>query len=136
MAKNIEDLTDIILETDFLIVGGGIVGSMAAIRAKKNDPNFDVLVIDKAKMEWSGDGVGLDNFNQVPLRKEDFNREITDEDVSKAVFGGKRMQGLMDNKLYAVQMKNAHLSQPLLEEIGVRIREDDGTLYVLQAYRR
>ena len=136
MAKTFEDLTDIVLETDFLIVGGGIVGSMAAIRAKKNDPNFDVLVIDKAKMEWSGDGVGLDNFNQVPLRKEDFNREVTDEDVGKAVFGGKRMQGLMDNKLYAKQMKNAHLSQPLLEEIGVRIREDDGTLYVLQAYRR
>ena len=32
-------------------------------------------------------------------------------------------------------MKNAYISQPILEEVGVRIREDDGTLYVLQGYR-
>jgi len=136
MSKNIEQLADRIIETDFLIVGGGIVGGMAAIRAKKNNPDLDVTVIDKSKMEWSGDGVGLDNFNQVPLRKEDFNREVTDDDVNKAIFGGNRMKGLIDLKIYAKQMKNAYISQPLLEEIGVRIREDDGTLYVLQAYRR
>ena len=136
MAKSIEELTDRIIETDFLIVGGGLVGSTAALRSKKNNPNLDVTVIDKAKMEWSGDGVGLDNFNHIPLRKSDFNREVTDEDVNKAVFGRNRMFGLIDLKLYARQMKNAYISQPLLEEIGVRIREDDGTLYVLQAYRR
>lgn len=136
MSKGIGELTDRVFETDFLIIGGGLVGSTASIRAKKNNPDLDVIIIDKAKMEWSGDGVGLDNFNQVPLRKSDIGREITDEDVSKAVFGSARMKGLIDNKLYAKQMKNAYISQPLLEEIGVRIREDDGTLYVLQAYRR
>ena len=136
MANSIEGLADRVIETDFLIVGGGLVGGMAALRAKKNYPDLDVTVIDKSKMEWSGDGVGLDNFNQVPLRKEDFNREVTDEDVKKAIFGANRMKGLTDIKLFAKQMKNAYISQPLLEEIGVRIREDDGTLYVLQAYRR
>ena len=135
MSKNIEELTSRIIETDFLVVGGGIVGSTAAIRAKKNNPNLDVTVIDKAKMEWSGDGVGLDNFNQVPLHKEDINREVTEEDARKAIFGAKRLQGLQNLKLDAIQMKNAFISQPLLEEIGVRIREDDGTLMVLQAYR-
>ena len=136
MAKKIEDLTSSVYETDFLIVGGGIVGTLASIRSKKNDPNLDVLIIDKANIEWSGDGVGLDNFNQVPLRKEDIGRDVTDEDVKTAVFGGNRMQGLVDNRLYAKQIKNNYISQPLLEEIGVRIREDDGTLYVLQAYKR
>jgi len=136
LAKSIEELTDRVIETDFLIVGGGLVGSMAAIRAKKNDPDIDVTIIDKAKMEWSGDGVGLDNFNQVPLHKEDINKDATADDANKAVFGGNRMQGLRSTKLDAVQMKNAYISQPLLEEIGVRVREDDGTLMVLQAYRR
>ena len=87
-------------------------------------------------MEFSGDGVGLDNFNQVPLRKEDFERDVTDEDVNKAVFGAKRLQGLKNYKLDAIQIKNAYISQPILEEVGVRIREDDGTLYVLQGYRK
>lgn len=135
MVKRLEELTDGVIETDFLIIGGGLVGSTAAIRAKKNNPNLDVTIIDKAKLEFSGDGVGLDNFNQVPLRKEDFNREVTDEDVEKAVFGAKRLKGLKDFKLDAIQMKNAYISQPILEEVGVRIREDDGTLYVLQGYR-
>ena len=136
MAKSIEEMTDRIIETDFLIVGGGIVGAMAAYRAKREYPDLDVTVIDKAKMEWSGDGVGLDNFNHLPLHKEDFNREVTDDDVNKAVFGANRMKGLIDLKLYGRQMKNAYISQPLLEEAGVRVCEEDGTLMVLQAYRR
>jgi len=136
LSKNIEELADRVIETDFLIIGGGLVGSIAAIRAKKNDPNLDVTIIDKAKMEWSGDGVGLDNFNHIPLRKEDIDREITDEDVQKAVFGAARMKGLMDLKLYGKQMKNTYISLPLLREVGVRVWEDDGSLMILQAYRR
>ena len=135
MAKTFEDLTDRIIETDFLIIGGGLVGAMAAIRAKKNNPNLDVTVIDKAKMEWSGDGVGLDNFNNIPIRKEDFNKTVSDDEATKAIFGAKRLQGLSDVRLSAVQMQNAYISQPLLEEVGVRVNEDDGTLMVLQAYR-
>ena len=135
MAKKIDELADRIIETEFLIVGGGLAGSVAAIRAYKNNPKLDITVIDKAKMEWSGDGVGLDNFNNIPLRKSDFNREVTDEDLKKATFGGKRLQGLQNSKLDAVAMKNAYVSQPILEEAGVRIREDDGALHVLQAYR-
>ena len=135
MANSIEQLTDRIIETDFLIVGGGLVGSMAAIRARKNNPSLDVTVIDKAKMEWSGDGVGLDNFNGIPLRKEDFSRNATEDDAKKAVFGADRMKGLLDTKLAAEDMKNPYISQPILEEVGVRVKEDDGTLMVLQAYR-
>jgi len=135
LSKSIEQLTDRVIETEFLVVGGGLAGSMTALRAKKNNPNLDVTIIDKAKMEWSGDGVGLDNFNHIPLRKADFNKVVTDDDVDKAIFGAKRLQGLKDYALEAEQMKNPFISQPLLEEIGVRVREDDGTLMVLQAYR-
>lgn len=136
MAKKLEELADGIIETDFLIIGGGLVGSMAAIRAKKNNENIDVTIIDKARMEYSGDGIGLDNFNQIPLHKEDINKNVKDDDIKKAVFGADRMKGLKNFKLDAVQMKNAYVSQPILEEIGVRIREDDGALKVLQGYRK
>ncbi|HHT47452.1 MAG TPA: FAD-binding protein [Firmicutes bacterium] len=136
MAKKLEELTDGVIETEFLIIGGGIVGSIAALRAKKNNKDMDITIIDKARMEYSGDGVGLDNFNQVPLHKEDINRDVTQDDVNKAVFGAERLKGLKDFKLDAIQMKNAYISQPLLEEIGVRIREDDGSLKVVQGYRK
>ncbi|NLL20213.1 MAG: hypothetical protein GX263_00555, partial [Firmicutes bacterium] len=118
MTRKLEELADGIIETEFLIIGGGLVGSMAAIRAKKNNKNMDVTIIDKARMEYSGDGVGLDNFNQVPLRKEDINKKVTEEDAKKSVFGAERMKGLRDLKLDAVQASNAYISQPILEEIG------------------
>lgn len=131
-----EELADRVLETDFLIIGGGLVGCMAALRAKKNDPGIDVTIIDKAKMEYAGDGVGLDNFNMVPLHKEDMYKDYSEEDASKATFGANRLHGLVNPRLDAVSMRNAYISLPLLEEVGVRVREDDGALYVLQAYRR
>lgn len=137
MAQKLEELADVIIETDFLIVGGGIVGSMAAIRAKKNNPNMDVTIIDKARMEYSGDGVGLDNFLQIPLHKEDVaKKDVSEDEAKKAVFGGNRFKGLKDLKLVAVEAKHAYVSQPILEEIGVKIREDDGELKVLQGYRK
>jgi flavin-dependent dehydrogenase len=115
MVVKLEVMADNIIETEFLIIGGGIVGSIAALRAKKNNKDMDITIIDKARMEYSGDGVGLDNFNQVPLHKEDINREVTQDDVNKAVFGAERLKGLKDFKLDAIQMKNAYISQPLLE---------------------
>lgn len=136
MAKNMTELADRVIQTDFLIIGGGLVGSMAAIRAKKNDPNVDITLIDKAKMEYAGDGVGLDNFNMVPLHKEDMYKDYTEEDASKATFGANRLHGLVNPRLDAISMRNAYISMPLLEEIGVRVREDDGALFILQAYRR
>ena len=135
MAKIFEDLADRIIETDYLIIGGGLVGSMSAIRAKQNNPKMDVTIIDKAKIEWGGDGVGLDNFNGIPLRKEDLTRDYTTADAAKAVFGAKRLQGLSDVTLGAEQGKYPYIALPILEEVGVRVKEDDGTLYVLQAYR-
>ena len=137
MVPKLEHLVDGIVETDFLIIGGGLAGSIAALRAKKKDGHIDVTVIDKATMEYSGDGVGLDNFNQIPLRKQDLEKtEVTEEEVRKSTFGADRFKGLRQFKLEAIQIKNAYISQPLLEEIGVKVREDDGTLKVLQGYRR
>jgi hypothetical protein len=134
MAATLEQQADGVIETDFLIVGGGLVGSMAAIRSKKVSKDLDVTVIDKATMEYSGDGVGLDNFNQIPLRQEDVgSKDKNAEDVKKAVFGANRLKGLKQLKLEVVQMNNAYISQPILEELGVKVAEDDGTLQILQS---
>lgn len=137
MVDKLEQLADEMIETDFLIAGGGLVGGIAALRAKKSGKNIDVTVIDKATMEYSGDGVGLDNFTQVPLRKEDVNkRKVGSEEAKKSVFGSKRMKGLTQTKLDAIHMENAYISQPILEEIGVNVGEDDGTNKILQGYRK
>jgi len=59
MAATLEQISDGVFETDFLIIGGGLVGTLAAIRARKNSKDMDITVIDKATMEYSGDGAAV-----------------------------------------------------------------------------
>lgn len=137
MVTSLEQLADAVIETDFLIIGGGLVGSIAAIKAKKMNSKLDVTLIDKANMEYSGDGVGLDNFTHLPLRKEDVvKKDVSVDDVKKAVFGSGRFKGLRQADLEARQIKYAYISQPILEELGIKVWEDDGSLKVLQGYRK
>ncbi len=50
--------------TDFLIVGGGPAGCMAAIRAKECRPDLDVTILEKAEISRSGAaGRGMDALN-------------------------------------------------------------------------
>ncbi|MCK8816110.1 adenylyl-sulfate reductase subunit alpha [Natroniella sulfidigena] len=42
------------LTTDILIIGGGAAGCYAGVRAKEEDPEVDVLIVDKAHIERSG----------------------------------------------------------------------------------
>jgi succinate dehydrogenase / fumarate reductase flavoprotein subunit len=48
-----EEVTEV-LTTDVLIVGGGIGGLTAAIEVKEQDPNLEVLVVDKQTIGWAG----------------------------------------------------------------------------------
>ncbi len=51
--SKIGDLGEVI-STDLLIVGGGIGGLSAAIKAKEEFPKMDVLLVDKQIVGWSG----------------------------------------------------------------------------------
>ena len=42
------------LDTDVLIIGGGAAGCMAAIEAKKTDPDIRCIIMEKAHIERSG----------------------------------------------------------------------------------
>jgi succinate dehydrogenase/fumarate reductase flavoprotein subunit len=135
MATKLEDLVDGTIETDFLIVGGGLVGSMAALRAVRSNKTIDLTIIDKARMEYSGDGVGIDNF-QIPLHEEHIGKDFSEADARKATFGADRMKGLKSARLDAIALKNGHLPLPILEEIGAHVWEDDGSIKVVQGYRK
>ncbi|HID72714.1 TPA: FAD-binding protein, partial [Candidatus Micrarchaeota archaeon] len=51
---------------DFLIVGGGPAGCMAAIRAKEFAPELRVIILEKAEISRSGAaGRGMDALNNV-----------------------------------------------------------------------
>ena len=54
------------LETDILVIGGGSAGCMAAIVAKEQNPDVDVLIIEKGEINRSGSiAMGMDALNIV-----------------------------------------------------------------------
>lgn len=63
---NIEYGTD--LQADVLVVGGGTAGPMAALKAKKRNPELNILLVDKATVRRGGSICrGMDAFNNVTI---------------------------------------------------------------------
>jgi succinate dehydrogenase/fumarate reductase flavoprotein subunit len=50
---NINELSEVI-STDVLIVGGGVGGLAAAVKVKEENPDIDVLVVEKQTSGWAG----------------------------------------------------------------------------------
>lgn len=50
---SLEDLGEVV-STDVLIIGGGIGGLVAAVKAKETDPKLDVLIVEKQTTGWAG----------------------------------------------------------------------------------
>ncbi|MEM6432915.1 MAG: fumarate reductase/succinate dehydrogenase flavoprotein subunit [Cyanobacteria bacterium P01_D01_bin.115] len=70
------------LQTDFLVVGGGTAGTMAAIKAKQASPESDILILEKANIRRSGAiAMGMDGVNTAVIpgnsTPEQYTREIT-----------------------------------------------------------
>lgn len=70
------------LKTDFLVIGGGTAGTMAAIKAKQASPESEVLILEKANIRRSGAiAMGMDGVNTAVIpgnsTPEQYVREIT-----------------------------------------------------------
>ncbi len=50
---NTRDLGEVV-STDLLIIGGGIGGLATAVKAKEENPNIDVLIVEKQTAGWAG----------------------------------------------------------------------------------
>ncbi len=135
MTDTLEQITDDVIETDFLIIGGGLAGCMAAIRAKQ-DKNLDVVIMEKSTIEYGGTGVGLDGFHiEFPgIIEHPVPKDLDEETAATSLFGATRYKGLV-SKASLVEVRNWVKPLAVLEDIGVAIREDDGSMQCAQNYR-
>lgn len=113
------------LQTDVLIVGGGIAGAMAAIQAREHDA--DVLVLEAANTYRSGNaGSGIDHlFSYVPPvhEKVGYTKEHMKKDMTKGA-----VTGLEDGRIAEHFVDVSYDRIIGLEKYGLKFRFEDSHL--------
>jgi len=127
----IEQIADKVIETDVLVVGGGIAGCSAAAKAVEHGLN--VTLAEKAKTDRSGSaGQGIDHYNGA------YPRGMTPKEFADIIENLTRGMGiglwpLTDKtRLYRVYANGAWAIEEL-EKLGVTMRWDDGELRPMDA---
>ena len=123
-----DNISTVNLDTDILIIGGGAAGCMAAIEAKKTDPNIRCIIMEKAHIERSGClAMGLNAINaylnngQTP---ETYTKYIRDE------FFGVIREDLVHS---IAEGLNETVKQ--VEEMGLPIEKDQNGDYATRGKR-
>ena len=117
---DLEKIAEKVLETDVLVLGGGLAGSMAAIQATRQGAR--VVLMEKSAVRRSGDaGGGQDHMPNIAHPK--FN------DLSPEEFAANRhigLEGLVDPALTLQLAKYAFAVVKECERLGVKLKEEDG----------
>lgn len=111
-----------VVQTDVLVIGGGIAGCFAAIKASKMGKS--VALLDKATLRRGGSvGPGMDHVS-LGVHPEALSYE------EAVQYARKSRRELFDpNVMLTIEVHGFERVQDL-EDFGVPIREDDGSLYV------
>lgn len=126
MALN--EIADEVIGTDVLIIGGGLAGCMAAMKAREH--GAEVAIMEKAAIRRSGDaGTGMDHFPNIAHPKLN---DMTPEELARR--RGIGTEGLVNPDLNLVVTRNALNVVVEVEKLGVKVKEEDGT-YKMQSGR-
>jgi len=123
---NTEITADKIIETDVLVVGGGIAGCCAAAKAKEH--GLDVTILEKSATVRSGSsGQGIDHFGSMFPRDGVTTRELLQfhDRWQRSLNGG----SFIDENLAYKIIDNAFWAFDELDKLGVTVRWDDGEPY-------
>jgi succinate dehydrogenase/fumarate reductase flavoprotein subunit len=112
------------IQSDVLVIGGGIAGCMAAIRARQC--GAEVVLAEKANPRRSGSaGTGVDHFwTYAPEIHEPLGFTIEDLVIDHTRAAG----GFTDQELTEFQARNSFERFLDWEKWGISIRRDDGKL--------
>ena len=128
------EIADSVIETDVLIVGGGVAGCIAAVKASEH--GADVTMVDKAAIRRSGGAAsGMDHIATIPnagITIKDIVTQVCDDGVYPPIFAKK---GLTNPNLFYTAWKDTKKRLAEMEEWGVTVRWDDGEYYWIPSGR-
>lgn len=132
--KSLEHIVNHIMETDVLIIGGGVAGCVAAVKAVEQGAN--VTLMDKAAIRRSGGAAsGMDHIATIPnagITIKDIVTQVCDDGVYPPIFAKK---GLTNPNLFYAAWKDTKKRLEELESWGVSIRWDDDKYYWIYSGR-
>lgn len=129
-----KSFTEDVIETDVLIIGGGVSGCVAAVKAREH--GAEVIMLDKAAIRRSGGAAsGMDHIATIAggeVSIHDIVAQVCDDGVYPPIFNKK---GLTDPNLFYVAWKGARERLAELESWGITTRWDDGEHYWIPSGR-
>ncbi|MBW2030390.1 MAG: FAD-dependent oxidoreductase [Deltaproteobacteria bacterium] len=119
---NTKDSPTEVMDTDVLVIGGGLAGCLAAIKAR--DQGVSCIVVEKANIARSGSGgPGLDHLPSVADVR--LNGITPEELVEARETGG--WGSITNHRLNLIPSKHSVQVIKELERAGVQVAEEDGT---------
>ncbi len=104
---------------DVLVIGGGTAGPMAALKAKRKNPNAKVILLEKANVKRSGAiSMGMDGLNNAVIpghaTPEQYVKEITIAN-----------DGIVNQKAVLKYAQNCYGIIQELDSFGIRFRKNE-----------
>jgi succinate dehydrogenase/fumarate reductase flavoprotein subunit len=104
---------------DVLVIGGGTAGPMAALKAKKKNPNATVILLEKANVKRSGAiSMGMDGLNNAVIpgyaTPEQYTKEITIAN-----------DGIVNQKAVYKYAQNCYSIIEELDSFGIRFQKNE-----------
>lgn len=117
-----------VIDTDVLIIGGGSAGAMAAIRAKDQNSDQRVLVLEKGDIKYSGCiARGMDAMNIVAMPGISTPEEYLEGN-------GISCEGIMDEPVNYRMAERSYETMQRLIDWGVCFPKFDGEYEVLKVH--
>lgn len=119
-------MDNIIAEVDVLVIGGGTAGPMAAVKAKEQNPELRVMLLEKANVKRSGAiSMGMDGLNNAVIpghaTPEQYVKEITIAN-----------DGIVNQKTVMAYAKNSFDMINQLDSWGVKFEKDETGDYAVR----
>src|SRR5262245_20844945 len=107
------------VECDVLVLGGGTAGPMAAIRARRKNPDATVILLEKANVKRSGAiSMGMDGLNNAVIpgyaTPEQYTKEITIAN-----------DGIVNQKAVYKYAQNCYKIIEELDSFGIRFQKNE-----------